>query len=165
MRSARSPCPKMTVSGNEYSRSQHFVPEMKGFWAPMGFAESSVTKTRGFWARMGCGSGGQRCRSKQDRACSPIVLLGDLPLTYPYTAPAAGNNLQRFSSPAALAQPLRNESLSANGGGRSEGRRPRAAGYVRGRAPDEMTGIRQDASSPAALAQRQDSSARCARSE
>ena len=85
--------------------------------------------------------GGQRCRSKQDRAFSPIVLLGDLPLTYPYTAPAAGSNIP--------------ERHSANGGGRSEGRRPRAAGYVRGRAPDKMTGIRQDASSPAALAQRQ----------
>ena len=85
---------------------------------------------------------GQRCRSKQDRAFSPIVLLGDLPLTYPYTAaPAAGSNIP--------------ERHSANGGGRSEGRRPRAAGYVRGRAPDKMTGIRQDASSPAALAQRQ----------
>ena len=55
MRSARSPCPKMTVSGNEYSRSQHFVPEMKGFWAPMGFAESSVTKKAGFWLPMWCG--------------------------------------------------------------------------------------------------------------
>ena len=81
-------------------------------------------------------------RQMAGRAFSPIVLLGDLPLTYPYTAaPAAGSNIP--------------ERLSANGGGRSEGRRPRAAGYVRGRAPDEMTGIRQDASSPAALAQRQ----------
>ena len=79
----------------------------------------------------GDAAGGQRCRSKQDRAFSPIVLLGDLPLTYPYTAPAAGSNIP--------------ERLSANGVGRSEGRRPRAAGYVRGRAPDEMTGIRQDA--------------------
>ena len=85
---------------------------------------------------------GNAARQMAGRAFSPIVLLGDLPLTYPYTAPAAGSNIP--------------ERHSANGGGRSEGRRPRAAGYVRGRAPDKMTGIRQDASSPAALAQRQE---------
>ena len=88
----------MTISGNEYSRSQHFVPEMKGFWAPMGFAESSVTKTRVFWAQMGC----------------------DLWATLPVEAG--------------------NERHSANGGGRSVGLRPGAAGYIRGRAPDKIGG-------------------------
>ena len=71
---------------------------MKGFWAPMGFAESSVTKTRGFWAQMGC----------------------DLWATLPVEAG--------------------NERLSANGGGRSDGLRPGAAGYIRGRAPDKIGG-------------------------
>ena len=33
-----------------------------------------------------------------------------------------------------------NERYSANGGGRSEGRRPGAAGYIRGRAPDKIGG-------------------------
>ena len=45
-----------------------------------------------------------------------------------------------------------NERLSANGGGRYEVQRPRAAGYVRGRAPDKTTGIRQDATARTAKA-------------
>ena len=36
-----------------------------------------------------------------------------------------------------LAPMTRNERISANGGGRSEGLRPRAAGYVRGGAPNK----------------------------
>jgi len=61
----------MTVSGNEYSMSQHFVPEMKGFWARTGCS---------WWATLPV-------------EARPAATA----------APAAGNNLQRFSSPAALA--------------------------------------------------------------
>ena len=48
---------------------------------------------------------GNAARQMAGRAFSPIVLLGDLPLTYPYTAPAAGSYIpEGLSSPAALAQ-------------------------------------------------------------
>ena len=91
---------------------------------------------------------GQKCcRSWQEMGCDLWATLPVEAGPAATAAPAAGSNIpEGLSSPAALAQRLRNERLSANGGGRSEGRRPRAAGYVRGRAPDKTTGIRQDAS-------------------
>ena len=46
--------------------------------------------------------------------------------------------LNSLISKALAATAFIDERPSANGGGRSEGQSPRAAGYIRGRAPDRM---------------------------